>query len=83
MGVSNAFALFTATSRSADLAGIGDVTGSVKEGKDADLIVTRENPLEDLRALRHVEKVVARGSFIDRPTFRHRKNVEYELDKFL
>lgn len=83
VGVSNAFALFTATSRSADLAGIGDVTGSVKEGKDADLIVTRENPLEDLRALRHVEKVVARGSFIDRPTFRHRKNVEYELDKFL
>lgn len=83
VGVSNAFALFTATSRSADLAGIGNVTGSVKEGKDADLIVTRENPLEDLRALRHVEKVVARGSFIDRPTFRHRKNVEYELDKFL
>lgn len=83
VGVSNTFALFAATSRSADLAGIGDVTGSVEEGKDADLIVTRENPLKDLRALRHVEKVIARGRLIDSPTFRHRKNVEYELDKFL
>lgn len=83
VGVSNAFALFTATYRSAELAGIGDVTGSIEEGKDADIIVTKENPLEDLRALRHVDKVIARGRLIAHPTFRHRKNVEYELDKFL
>ena len=48
-GVSNRFALYTATLRNAQLAGIGDVTGSIAPGKSADFIVTRENPLEDLR----------------------------------
>lgn len=61
VGVSNAFALYTATGRSAELAGLGDVTGTVAAGKCADLIVTAENPLDDLRALRHVEQVMARG----------------------
>ena len=61
VGVSNAFALYTATSRSAELAGLGDVTGTVAAGKCADLIVTAENPLDDLRALRHVEQVMACG----------------------
>ena len=83
VGVSNAFALYTATSRSAELAGLGDVTGTVAAGKCADLIVTAENPLDDLRALRHVEQVMARGRLYAHPKFRARKNVTAELDKFL
>ncbi len=83
VGVTNAFALYTATSRSAAVAGIGDVTGSIAPGLAADMIVTSGNPLDDLRALRHVEMVVARGNVIARPAFRRRKNVEAELDKFL
>ena len=83
VGVSNAFALYTATARSAELAGIGDKTGSITAGKDADMIVTSQNPLEDLRALRHVETVVARGHIIAHPSFRRRHNVEAELDRFL
>lgn len=83
VGVSNAFALYTATSRSAELAGLGDVTGTVAAGKCADLIVTAENPLDDLRALRHVEQVMARGRLYAHPKFRERKNVTAELDKFL
>lgn len=83
VGVSNAFALCTATSRSAELAGLGDVTGTVAAGKCADLIVTAENPLDDLRALRHVEQVMARGRLYAHPKFRERKNVTAELDKFL
>ena len=83
VGVSNAFALYTATSRSAELAGLGDVTGTVAAGKCADLIVTAENPLDDLRALRHVEQVMARGRLYAHPKFRKRKNVTAELDKFL
>lgn len=63
-GVSNRFALYTATLRNAQLAGIGDVTGSIAPGKSADFIVTRENPLEDLRALQHLELVVCRGHVI-------------------
>ncbi len=39
-GVSNRFALYTATLRNAQLAGIGDVTGSIAPGKSADFIVT-------------------------------------------
>ena len=83
VGVSNAFALYTATSRSAELAGLGDVTGTIAAGKCADLIVTVENPLDDLRALRHVEQVMARGRLYTHPKFRERKNVTAELDKFL
>lgn len=83
VGVTNAFALYTATSRSAELLGLGDETGSIAEGKMADMIVTEENPLDDLCALRNVNMVIARGRVIHHPKFRRRKNVERELDRFL
>ena len=83
VGVSNAFALYTATLRSAELAGIGTITGSIQKGKSADMIVTAQNPLEDLRALRHLEMVMARGTMIEHPNVKKRKQVEAELDKFL
>ena len=82
-GVSNAFALYTATKRSAEIAGIGDVTGSIEVGKCADMIVTKENPLDNLAALRNVDMVIARGRVIDKPKVRINKLVEQELDKFL
>ncbi len=82
-GVSNAFALYTATKRSAELAGIGDVTGSIEKGKCADMIVTKENPLDNLQALRHVDMVIARGKLIDKPQVKINELVERELDKFL
>lgn len=83
VGVSNSFAIYTATKRSAELAGIGHITGSIEKGKAADMIVTAENPLEDLRALRNPEMVVARGSIIEHPKIKKRKQVEVELDRFL
>lgn len=83
VGVSNSFALYTATKRSADLAGIGQLTGSIEKGKYADMIVTTENPLDDLRVLRNLEMVVAKGNIIDHPKIKKRKNVDAELDKFL
>ena len=83
VGVSNSFAIYTATKRSAELAGIGNLTGSIEKGKFADLIVTAKNPLEDLKVLRNLEMVVAKGKVIEHPTVKKRKNVEAELDKFL
>ena len=83
VGVSNSFALYTATLNSAKLAGIGDVTGSIEEGKCADMIVTKDNPLDDLKALRHVDMVIARGKVYDNPKFKIRDNVAKELDKFI
>lgn len=83
VGVSNSFAIYTATKRSAELAGIGDLTGSIEKGKYADLIITAKNPLEDLKALRNLEMVVAKGKVIEHPQVKKRKNVKAELDKFL
>ena len=82
-GVSNAFALYTATKRSAELAGIGDITGSIEKGKCADMIVTKDNPLDRLEALRHVDMVIARGRVIYSPKIKVNSLVERELDKFL
>ena len=82
-GVSNQFALYTATKRSAELAGIGDITGSIEKGKCADMIVTKENPLDNLEALRHVDMVIVRGKLIDNPQVKINRLVEKELDRFL
>ena len=82
-GVSNRFALYTATKRNAEIAQIGDITGTLEPGKCADLIVTDENPLDDLKTLRHVRMVMARGRLIRKPKVKKDKNVERELDKFL
>ena len=83
VGVPNAFTLYTATLRSAELAGIGAITGSIQKGKSADMIVTAGNPLEDLRALRNLEMVFAGDTVIEHPKVKKRKQVEAELDKYL
>ena len=83
VGVSNAFALYTATKHSAEMAGIDDITGSIEKGKCADMIVTSQNPLEDLRALRHVDMVIANGTLIRDPKIKKKPQVEAELDKFI
>ena len=83
VGVSNAFALHTATQNAAKYAGLGEVTGAVREGLCADLIVTKENPLDDLRALRQVDLVFANGRLYDAPKFKTNGVVSRELDRYL
>ena len=83
VGVSNAFALYTATCRGAEMAGIGDITGTLEPGKCADMIVVGKNPLEDLRVLRNVDMVIAQGKVIRAPKVKKKQIVETELDKFL
>lgn len=83
VGVSNAFALYTATCRGAEMAGIGDITGTLEPGKCADMIVVEKNPLEDLRVLRNVDMVIVQGKVIRAPKVKKKQIVEAELDKFL
>ena len=75
--------MYTATKRNAEIARIDDITGTVEAGKCADLIVTEKTPLDDLRSLRKVEIVIARGRVICNPRVKKYENVERELDKFI
>ena len=81
-GVSNAFALYTATKRNAEILGLGNVTGSIEPGKCADLIACKSDPLENLSALRELTMVVAKGRVIREPKVKKMPQVEAELDKF-
>lgn len=82
-GVSNRFALYTATKRNAEIAGIDDCVGTIDIGKEADMIVTKDNPLNSLETLRHVSMVITKGKIIENPRVKKMKKVEETLDKFL
>lgn len=82
-GVSNAFALYSATSLNAKLAGVDDITGSIEAGKQADIIVADGNPLEDVKVLRNLSMVIAQGKVHKNPKPKKMPEVERELDKFL
>ena len=82
-GVTPAFALYSATLLNARLAGLGNETGSIEEGKAADLIVCDRDPLADLSALRTLRMVVRQGSRVENPAPKKMPEVERELDRFL
>ena len=83
IGASNACALYCATGQSARLAGLGDVTGTLAPGMSADMIVAAGNPLDDLRVLRTLDMVVARGRVIDRPKAKRNARLDAGLDPLL
>ena len=82
-GVSETFALYSATLLNATLAGIGDETGSIEKGKKAEMIVTKENPLQNLQTLREPAMVIMRENIIRSPKVKKIPEVETELDKWL
>ena len=83
VGVTNRQALYTATLNNAILAGISDVTGSIEKGKEADLIVTDGNPLEDLTTLRNVRMVMAAGRLLRDPVVKRKAILDEHLDRYL
>ena len=82
-GVSESFALYSATLGNARIAGIDKETGSIEEGKAADFLITAGNPLESLRALRKPKMVVARGVRIANPVIKKNVEIEQSLDSLL
>lgn len=83
VGVSNAFALHTATQVNAQLLGLGNTTGVVAVGYDADLLAVAGNPLEDLAALRQPLHVMARGRLADRLKVKRYPELDAELDEIM
>jgi imidazolonepropionase-like amidohydrolase len=63
-GMGNLEALQAATIKSAELCGVADELGTVEAGKLADLIVVRDNPLDDLANLQDVQLVVKEGQIL-------------------
>jgi imidazolonepropionase-like amidohydrolase len=61
LGMTNFEALQTATTSSADLLKIGDKTGRIVPGYEADMILVPANPLTDIEALQDVLLVMSNG----------------------
>ncbi|HEY8506756.1 MAG TPA: amidohydrolase family protein [Steroidobacteraceae bacterium] len=67
-------ALRTATAAPAEFLGAADRFGTVREGLEADLILIEENPLQDVRAVRKLAGVMARGRWVSREELDKRLN---------
>jgi imidazolonepropionase-like amidohydrolase len=64
LGLSPIEAIRAATINSAQVLGIADQVGSLEQGKVADIVAVRTNPLGDIRALEHVAFVMKAGHII-------------------
>jgi imidazolonepropionase-like amidohydrolase len=59
-------AIQTATRNAAKILRMDDVIGTIEEGKTADLLLVKNNPLESLDALLEVERVFLSGNEVRR-----------------
>ncbi len=57
-----------ATINAADLLGLASEVGTIEPGKSADIIAVAADPVADVRALKSVDFVMARGEVISLPT---------------
>jgi imidazolonepropionase-like amidohydrolase len=57
--------LISATVNAADLMDLTDITGTIEAGKDADIVATSGNPLEDISAMMRPTFVMARGNEVN------------------
>jgi imidazolonepropionase-like amidohydrolase len=69
-GLTPAQAIVAATRTGAAFLGRGRDLGTIEPGKLADLIVLEGNPLEDVRAVRTVRRVMADGRWVDVTRYR-------------
>lgn len=63
-GMSCAGAILTGTTNAAVCLGLEKTTGRIEKNYAADLIGMKKNPLEEIRALGDVEKVICRGKVV-------------------
>ncbi len=60
-GMSPSDAIFAASGGAAELLGIADRAGALKAGRLADMVVLREDPLQDIESIRRPERVYMGG----------------------
>ena len=83
VGVSNSFAIHTATLKNAEIIGLDKEIGSIEVGKYADMLIVDKNPIDDLKALRTPYMVVANGNVIKEPKIKKIAVIEESLDSQL
>jgi imidazolonepropionase-like amidohydrolase len=66
-GMPPAEAIKAATVNAADLLGLANEVGTIEPGKSADLIAVAGDPLQDVRVLKQVGFVMARGEVVKAP----------------
>lgn len=64
LGMTEMEAIVAATRNGAIAAGMLDSIGTIEVGKEADLVLLRENPLADISNIRSIDKVLARGRIV-------------------
>ena len=57
-------AIEAATVNAADLLGVSDIAGTLEPGKSADIIAVKGDPLADIKVLKSVNFVMARGTVV-------------------
>jgi imidazolonepropionase-like amidohydrolase len=50
-----------ATFNNARILGIDDKTGSIESGKNADILILEDNPLEDIHNTRNINLIIKEG----------------------
>jgi imidazolonepropionase-like amidohydrolase len=80
-GVTPQSAIYNATCGNAEILGIDKETGTIEDGKSADILVIDANPYENIRVLSKPKMIFARGNFIDNPRIEKISSIDDVIDK--
>ncbi|WP_145046778.1 amidohydrolase family protein [Paenibacillus xylanexedens] len=78
--LSNKHVIDMATHTNAKILGIDELTGTLDIGKQADLIVLEQSPLEQIEALSDISMVMVKGNLIEKPSVTRIPEVDAVLD---
>lgn len=82
-GVSNTFALHTATLVNAKILGLDKEIGSIEVGKRADIIVCDNDFLKDIKELKNLSMVIKNGVIYKNVRIKKNRYIESKLDTLL
>ncbi|WP_242536829.1 amidohydrolase family protein [Vagococcus fluvialis] len=72
-------AIKLATKQNAEILGVAHLYGSIEVVKVADLILVKENPAENIKALSQIEEVIKDGVLVKRQGYKK----DFQLEKLL